>query len=64
MIAAKVIGIMGSIMLTVFSGMFGLVALCCLFTAVVEKDFFSALATAACVFLAWMFWSIRKDTLV
>lgn len=60
----KVIGVAGSALLTIFAGIFGLLAICCLFVAIVDGDFLSAVLAAFASFLAWMLWSIRKDTLL
>lgn len=60
----KVIGLGASIMLTVFAGIFALVSIACLVCSIVEQDFLAVAGSAASGFLAWMMWSIRKDTLV
>lgn len=60
----KVIGFAGSVLLTIFSGVFAMISLSALVVSVIEKDFFSVVVSAGAGFLAWMFWSIRKDTLV
>lgn len=60
----KVIGFAGSLTLTVFAGLFALVSVTCLVCSIVEQDFLAVAGGAASGFLAWMMWSIRKDTLV
>ena len=60
----KVVGFAGSLMLTIFSGMFAFVSLSALFFSIVEKDFFSVIACIASAVIAWALWSIRRDTLV
>lgn len=60
----KVIGFFGSMLLTLFAGVLAMVSLSALIMSITEKDFFSVIACVASGFLAWMFWSIRKDTLV
>ena len=60
----KVIGFAGSLMLTIFAGIFALLSITCCIVSIVEKDFMSVIGCAAAGFLAWMMWSIRKDTLV
>lgn len=60
----KVIGFAGSAFLTIFAGIFGLLAVCCLFVAIVDADFLSAILTAFAGFIAWVLWSIRKDALL
>jgi hypothetical protein len=60
----KVIGFGGSLLLTTFAGMFGMVSLSALVMSVIEKDLLSVIGSAVAGFLAWICWSIRKDTLV
>lgn len=60
----KVLGFAGSVLLTIYAGLFAMVSLAALCMSVIEKDFLSMVASAAAGFIAWMFWSIRKDTLV
>lgn len=60
----KVIGFLGSLLLTVFAGLFAMVSLSCLFSSIIKKDLLSVIACAAFAALAWIIWSIRKDTLV
>ena len=60
----KVIGLAGSLFLTIFAGMFGFISVSALVMSVIDKDIFTVAASAASGFLAWMIWSIRKDTLV
>lgn len=60
----KVIGFAGCLLLTVFAGMFVMTALGLMVVSIVEGDLFTAIASAACGFIAWMMWNIRKDTLV
>lgn len=60
----KVIGFGGSLLLTTFAGLFGMVSLSALVMSVIEKDLLSVIGSAVTGFLAWMCWSIRKDTLV
>lgn len=60
----KVIGFAGSVLLTIFSGVFAMVSLSALVVSVIEKDFFSVIACLASGVIAWVLWDIRKDTLV
>ena len=60
----KVIGFAGSLMLTIFAGIFALVSISCLCMSVIEADVICAIGCMASAFIAWMMWSIRKDTLV
>lgn len=60
----KVISIGASIMLTVFAGLFAMCSLCCTIMSIVDKDIFSVILAAFCGFVAWIIWSVRKDTLV
>lgn len=60
----KAIGFAGCVMLTIFAGIFAMCALCCTVMSIVDKDIFSFILAAFCGFVAWMIWSVRKDTLV
>lgn len=60
----KAIGFGGSLLLTMFAGLFGMVSLSALVMSVIDKDLFSVIGSAVAGFLAWMCWSIRKDALV
>lgn len=60
----KVIGFAGSVLLTIFSGLFALISLSCLVLSIIDKDVVSVIGCLASGFIAWVMWSIRKDTLV
>lgn len=60
----KVIGFAGSLFLTILSGIFALMALSALFMSVIEKDFVSVIGCVASGIIAWILWSVRKDTLI
>ena len=60
----KVIGFAGSVLLTIFSGLFALISLSCLVLSIIDKDVISVIGCLASGFIAWVMWSIRKDTLV
>lgn len=60
----KVMGIGACIMLTVFAGLFAMCSLYCIIMSIVDKDILSFILAAFCGFVAWMIWSVRKDTLV
>lgn len=60
----KVIGFAGSLMLTIFAGLFAMASLSCLVMSVIQKDILSVILAAFCGFAAWMIWSVRKDTLL
>ena len=60
----KVMGFAGSMFLTIFAGIFAMLSLGLLVVSIVEGDLFTAVASAACGFIAWIMWSVRKDTLV
>ena len=60
----KVIGFAGSVPLTIFSGLFALISLSCLVLSIIDKDVISVIGCLASGFIAWVMWSIRKDTLV
>lgn len=59
-----VLGYFGSLLLTVFSGLFAMISLSALVLSIIEKDLLSVVACGAAGFIAWMMWDIRKDTLV
>lgn len=63
-LAAKIIGFLGCAMLTIFAGMFALSAIGTLVISIIDKCFFTTIACAACAFIAWCLWSVRKDVLV
>lgn len=60
----KVLGFLASALLTIFAGVFGLLAIVALIQSITNPSIFSFIGCAACSVFAWMFWSIRKDTLV
>ena len=60
----KVIGFAGCPMLTLFAGLFAMTSLACFVVSIVEKDVMTVILSAFCGFVAWIIWSIRKDTLV
>lgn len=59
-----IIGFAGSLLLTVFSGIFAMISLSALVISVIEKDLLSVLACVAAGVISWIMWSVRKDTLV
>lgn len=59
-----VIGFAGSLLLTVFSGIFAMISLSALVVSVIEKDLLSVFACVAAGVISWITWSVRKDTLV
>ena len=60
----KVMGILGCIFLTVMSGAFAMVSLFALIMSVVDKCVVSVMGSIAAGAIAWVMWSVRKDTLV
>lgn len=60
----KVIGFAGCVMLTIFAGIFAMCALCCTIMSIVDKDILSVILAIFCALVAWIIWSVRKDTLV
>ena len=60
----KVIGFFGCLFLTIFSGIFAMVSMSCLVMSVIEGDILTAILSVFAGFVAWMLWSIRKDTLL
>lgn len=62
--AIKAIGFLGSALLTIFAGIFGLMAISALVLSIIEKDFYSVIGCLSCAVISWTMWSIRKDTLL
>lgn len=62
-IISKVVGFGSSLLLTIFSGMFAFTALIGLFISIVEQDFMSVVGSAACGFISWIIWNVRRDVL-
>lgn len=60
----KVLGFLASALLTIFAGAFGLLAIFALIQSIANPSIFSFMGCAACSVFSWMFWSIRKDTLI
>ena len=60
----KLIGFAGSILLTIFAGIFAMMSLSALFLLIIEKDPISVMGCIASGIVAWILWDIRKDTLV
>jgi len=60
----KVLGMLGSLMLTIFAGMFAMVAIACLVASIVEQSIVSVFGCIGAGAVAWIIWSVRKDVLV
>lgn len=60
----KVVGFMGCIFLTLMSGVFAMLSLFALVLSVVDKDVVSVMGSITAGLIAWVMWSVRKDTLV
>lgn len=60
----KVVGFMGCIFLTFMSGVFAMISLFALVLSVVDKDVVSVMGSITAGLIAWVMWSVRKDTLV
>lgn len=60
----KAVGLLGSILLTVFAGTFGLMSITALFMSAIDKDIVTVLISGVCAFLGWACWSVRRDTLI
>lgn len=58
-IISKVARFLASLMMTLFSGAFALIAICALITSIVEKDFFSVIITCIAALVAWILWDLR-----
>lgn len=59
----KVLGFAGYALLITFFAMFVYLAAAMLFSFCMDGDVLSLILAAFSVFVAWMIWSIRKDTL-
>lgn len=60
----KVIGFAGSLLLTLFAGLWGFVCLSALFMSIIEGDFFNMIGCVAVGAAAWFCWSMRRVPLV
>lgn len=60
----KVMGFAGSVLLTIFAGMFAMVGIVALIASIVEPDIIGFIGCAGFTACAWVCWSIRKSTLV
>ena len=60
----KVIGFLGSLMLTLFAGLWGFVSLSALFLIIIEGDFNNVIGCVAAGAAAVFCWSLRKAPLV
>lgn len=60
----KVIGIAGSILLTLFAGLWGYVSLSALFLSIIEGDLVNMIGCVAAGLAALFCWSLRKAPLV
>lgn len=62
-IALKAIDYATVVFLTLFAGLFALLAFVALVFTFVDGDVFNLIGTAAGSFLAWVTWSVRRDVL-
>lgn len=60
----KVIGIAGSILLTLFAGLWGFVSVSALFISIIEGDLVNMIGCVAAGLAALFCWSLRKAPLV
>lgn len=60
----KVIGFLGSLLLTLFAGVFAMVGMSALVMSVIEPSIIGFIGCIGMFFCAVTCWSIRKDTLV
>lgn len=61
---ARVIGFAGSLLLTLFAGLWGYVSLSALFLSIIEGDLVNVIGCVAAGLAAWFCWSLRKAPLV
>ena len=57
----KVMSFAASLFMTIMAGIFGLLSISCLVMSIIEKDLFTASASAATGFIAYALWSVRRD---
>lgn len=60
----KIMGFLGSALLTIFAGIFGLMTVAALVDSIIDPSVFSVIGCAGCAVVAWILWSIRKHTLL
>lgn len=60
----KVIGFLGCAILTLLSGIFGMISLCALILSIVDGCLISAVASIASAFFAVACWGFRKEPLL
>lgn len=60
----EILGIMGYLLLSAFSGITAGLAICAFLSIFNGNVVFGIFGTVAAGFLAWMFWEIRKSTLI
>lgn len=60
----KAIGLAGSLFLTLFAGLFGFISLSLFFESIIYGGILSVAGCSLFGFVAWICWSVRKDTLV
>ena len=58
-IISKIVQFLGSLMMTLFSGIFAMIAICALITSIIEKDIFSVIITCFAALVAWILWDLR-----
>lgn len=59
----KAIELAGCALLTIFAGLFGLLAICALVCSIIDGCLISAVASVASAFLSALCWSLRKTPL-
>ena len=60
----KVIGFLGSLLLTLFAGMWGFVCVSALFISIIEGGLMNVVGCVAAGAAAWFCWSMRRVPLV
>ncbi len=56
----KVMSFAASLFMTIMAGIFGLLSISCLVMSIIEKDLFTASASAAMGFIAYACWDARR----
>lgn len=59
----KIIGFLGSLLLTLFTGMFAMITLAALYWSIVDRDLFSVFGGLIAGTLTYVAYNVRRNTL-
>lgn len=59
----KIIGFLGSLLLTLFTGMFAMITLAALYWSIVDRDLFSVFGCLSAGTLTYVAYNVRRNTL-